>query len=121
MAVRARRQPQCRSRAARRSLHRKFGLPTIAVSVVALAAAALPFGVASAVSSPAFVRPGALAPPPLPADSLAVGAVPAGQVLSLDVVLAPSDPAKLQSLLDNLYDPSSPDYHHWLSKGAFAT
>jgi hypothetical protein len=88
---------------------------------VALAAAALPFGVASAVSSPAFVRPGALAPPPLPADSLAVGAVPAGQVLSLEVVLAPSDPAKLQSLLDNLYDPSSPDYHHWLSKGAFAT
>jgi hypothetical protein len=38
----------------------------------------------------------------------------------LQVELAPSDPAGLASLLADLYNPASPDYHAWLSPGAFA-
>jgi hypothetical protein len=68
-----------------------------------------------------LVRPNALAPGPLPAGLHSLGALPAGHSLSLDVVLAPADPAELSSLLAQLYDPSSPQYHQWLSPGAFAT
>jgi subtilase family serine protease len=48
-----------------------------------------------------------------------LGAVPATQAIHLNVVLAPSHPAQLQSLLSDLYDPRSPRYHQWLDQGQF--
>ena len=35
------------------------------------------------------------------------------------MVLSPSDPAGLNALLSNLYNPSSPEYHQWLAPGQF--
>jgi hypothetical protein len=42
-------------------------------------------------------------------------------MLSLSVVLPPSNNGELQTLLRNLYDPSSPEYHQWLKPGQFDT
>jgi hypothetical protein len=47
--------------------------------------------------------------------------VPGTQRLSLSVVLPPSNTAGLHTLLANLYNPSSPQFHHWLQPGQFAT
>ncbi len=35
------------------------------------------------------------------------------------MVLPPSNQGELQTLLDDLYDPQSPQYHHWLQPGQF--
>jgi kumamolisin len=35
--------------------------------------------------------------------------------------LQPSNATQLSTLLSNLYDPASPQYHHWLPKGQFDT
>jgi kumamolisin len=40
--------------------------------------------------------------------------------MSVEVVLAPSHAAQLKSTLAGLYNPSSPNYRHWLTKGQFA-
>jgi kumamolisin len=40
--------------------------------------------------------------------------------VDLSIVLAPSHEDQLQRLLSNQYDPSSPEYHHWLGPGQFA-
>jgi kumamolisin len=39
--------------------------------------------------------------------------------LTISVVLQPSNAAQLDSLLANLYDPNSSEFHHWLATGAF--
>lgn len=39
--------------------------------------------------------------------------------LTISLALQPRDGSQLDSLLTALYDPSSPQFHHWLSKGAF--
>jgi kumamolisin len=39
--------------------------------------------------------------------------------MTVDVVLAPSNPSELSSLLANLYDPNSNNYHQWLGQGQF--
>jgi Pro-kumamolisin, activation domain/Bacterial Ig-like domain (group 3) len=67
-----------------------------------------------------LVRPHQLAPSGPPSGSKALGALPATQQVSLSVVLPPADNAGLQSLLSNLYDPSSPQYHQWLQPGQYA-
>ena len=41
------------------------------------------------------------------------------QQLQVTVVLAPSNDSELQSLLRGLYDPNSPQYHHWLQPGQY--
>src|SRR5271169_37416 len=48
-----------------------------------------------------------------------VGRLPAGQAMHIDIVLAPSDPAGLESFLREVYDPSSPNYHHFLTVQEF--
>ena len=68
-----------------------------------------------------LVRPHQFAPHGAPRGSTALGAVPGTQRLSLSVVLPPSNTAGLHSLLANLYNPSSPQFHHWLQPGQFAT
>jgi hypothetical protein len=48
-----------------------------------------------------------------------VGPVPGTQRLKLSLVLPLRNQAELTSLLSRLYDPSSPDYHHFLSVDQF--
>jgi subtilase family serine protease len=54
---------------------------------------------------------------PLPARAVIV---PARIVTSFDVALRGADPVGLRSLLAGLYDPASPDFHHFLSTAQFA-
>ena len=54
---------------------------------------------------------------PLPAHSVVV---PTRIVTSFDVALRGADPAGLHALLSGLYDPASPDFHHFLSTDQFA-
>ena len=74
----------------------------------------------STAASSALVRPSALAPGSAPAGSTALGSVPGRQQLELSVVLPPSNRGRLQSLLADLYNPHSTDYHEWLGPGQFA-
>lgn len=39
--------------------------------------------------------------------------------MSVEIVLAPSNPSALSQLLANVYDPQSGSYHQWLSRGQF--
>ena len=48
-------------------------------------------------------------------QAVTVGPVPGTQRLKLSLVLPLRNQAELTSLLSRLYDPSSPDYHHFLS------
>ena len=76
-------------------------------------------GSASTGAASSFVRPNNLSPGNAPKGSVDLGAVPDGQSLSLNVVLPPSNAPQLEALLQNLNDPSSPEYHHWLRAGQF--
>jgi hypothetical protein len=113
--LRRRRDHLCRAKAA----------TTVAVgAVVGLVAMFLPAisagaaGVTAPVpSSPAKVPIGRAIPAPARARDL--GAEDTTVPLHLDVSLAPRDPAALQSFVSELYDPSSPMYHHFLAKGQF--
>jgi len=94
------------------------------LAVVTVAVAAMQPAAASGTPLPppplaAPVRPPGLAPGNVPVGSTALGSVPAGQELGLNVVLPPSHNAQLQILLRGLYDPGSPDYHQWLQPGQF--
>ncbi|HEY5024106.1 MAG TPA: protease pro-enzyme activation domain-containing protein [Acidimicrobiales bacterium] len=73
----------------------------------------------SVAADPALARVARLAPGAAPAGSVALGALDPGQVLDLDVVLAPSNPGGVRALLTDLYDPRSPDFHRWLGPGQF--
>ena len=75
-------------------------------------------GVAIAQSQPS-IRVSRLASAGVPAGAKPVGPVAAGRVLPLTIALAPSDPAQITALLHDLYDPSSPRFHRWLSSGQF--
>ncbi len=44
----------------------------------------------------------------------------AASAMGVEVVLAPSDGSVMTQELAALYDPSSPSYHKWLTRGAFA-
>ena len=56
---------------------------------------------------------------PRPAVAAAVAPVPAGRPVRLEVALRPSHPAEIGALLRRLYTPSSPQFHRFLSRGAF--
>ena len=49
----------------------------------------------------------------------ALGKVPAAQMMDLDLVLPLRDPAGLDSLLNELYDPNSPSYRQFLTVEQF--
>ena len=49
----------------------------------------------------------------------ATGRLPANQVLQLDLVLPLRDPAGLKSFLNDVYDPTSPSYRHFLTPAEF--
>ncbi len=103
---------------------RRAGVPKIIVvaAMVTVTVAgwlvAIPPG-AGAAPAPR-VRPGALAPAALPPGSVDLGSLSPRQQLHLTVVLGPSDPGAVSRLLQGLYDPASPTFHHWLAPGAFS-
>jgi hypothetical protein len=73
-----------------------------------------------APSMGASVRVARLAPSAVPSGSTGTGATSSAQAVSLEVVLPPSNPAGLSAALAALDDPSSPQYHHWLTPAEFA-
>ena len=52
-------------------------------------------------------------------QALALGQLPANQIMTLDIVLPLRDPAGLKNLLSDLYNPSSPSYRHFLTVPEF--
>jgi len=55
----------------------------------------------------------------LTGEARQIGLLPADQMVSLDVVLLLRDPLGLQSFLNDIYNPSSPNYRHFLSVPEF--
>ena len=107
-----------RAQGAHRSLRTLLlGVVLGAGTVLGAGVLSLPSGIDAAGAS--MVRPEALSPGNAPAGSSATGAVPPSQNLSLSVVLPPSNQTELASLLHELSDPTSPEYHHWLARGEF--
>jgi hypothetical protein len=90
-------------------------------AALAVLGTVLPYraGVASADPNP-LVRMPALAASAPPAGARDEGAAPGSAPDSLEVILAPSNPAGLQATIRSRYDPTSPDYHHWLTPAEFA-
>jgi len=69
---------------------------------------------------PPVVRVGSLAAPAPARGAVSLGSVPGNQQLHLDVVLSGSDQPGLDALLAAQQDPSSPQYHRWLTPTEFA-
>ena len=90
-------------------------LPLLAGVLVAAGLAAFPLHAAAAPQ----VRPTFLSPGSAPMGATALGATPAAQDLTVSVVLPPSNQTALTTLLQDQSNPSSPEYHHWLSPGQF--
>jgi subtilase family serine protease len=83
------------------------------IAVVAIAPIATGFAQAQTVSThhlPAVVSSGAVQP---------VGQLPSNQIMTLDVVLPLRDSAGLKSFLGEVYSPSSPNYHQFVSVPEF--
>ncbi|MHB1761965.1 MAG: protease pro-enzyme activation domain-containing protein [Acidimicrobiales bacterium] len=78
----------------------------------------LPLATQATATSPRVVVGGAVQSPPPGARVL--GPMPAASRLSVDVVLRPADPVALRHFVQGVSDPSSPDFHHYLRRGAFA-
>ena len=57
--------------------------------------------------------------PPLPAHSLALGALASSADIHLDVTLKLPDPSAVTSFIASLSDRSSPNFHHFLRPGQF--
>ena len=96
-------------------------LSTIALAALLSLGVLVPMRASAAESgagSPA-VRVPALQPQ-VPIGATRLGAVAPTQQLTIDVVLRPAQPAALAARLESLYDPTSPDYEHWLTPDAFA-
>jgi hypothetical protein len=91
----------------------------VAVLVLSGIGATLPEARAAAASAQPLVRLERLAPAGVPKASTAIGPLAGDQQLDMSVVLPPSHSGQLASLLQELYDPKSPEYHHWLRPGSF--
>ncbi len=89
--------------------------------VVALfmGATAIPSGAAVAGRPVAEVRSWWLAPAAVVAGGQRIGSVAPDARIGVDFVFAPSDPVRLAALIADQQDPSSPDYHRWLSPGQY--
>ena len=80
-------------------------------------------GQRAAVAAPQpgpLARTAALQAPTPPRGSTDEGAASATTPVSVQVVLAPTDPAGLNALVASLYNPAAPNYHHWLTPQQFA-
>src|SRR5689334_122742 len=92
-------------------------------AIALVAAIAIPMGVfaASATGAPAAAAAVRLTglTPHVPPGAIRVAAVDAAQPLSFSVVLGPSNPGELASLVRDQYDPASPRYAQWLAPGEY--
>jgi len=94
-------------------------LSAVAAGVMVLGIDAPAFGVSVPVGAPPPVVVALGVAPPVPIGAHDAGAVESGMPLTLDIVLAPRDPASLGNFLQLLDDPGSPVYHQFLAKGQF--
>ncbi len=109
--VRARRAPGTTTR-------RVVWLAAAGLVASVLAGGAIPAAAAvAAVAAPSTVPVGHAAVVPL--GSTQIGPRSASATLRLDVALAPRDPTALDQFLQQVYDPTSPAYHHFLARGSF--
>ncbi len=88
----------------------------LAVAVVVVSLALVP--AEAHATPPSYVRPARLAPT-RPPGATRVGSVPDATPLDVSVVLAPSHASELASLMHNLYDTHSSQFHKWLAPGEF--
>ena len=99
-----------------------FGSALLRIAVVGgmLAGAALSVLATSkaGAATPPMVAVGDV--PTIPAGATDIGFMPASTPLSLIVVLAPRDQAALTTFIDKIYDPSSPEYHHYSRRASSA-
>ena len=96
-----------------------FALVSAALLLVLAVPAGATAAVRSSASASSMIRVQRLAPSAVPSGSAPAGSTPAAQPLSLQVALPPAHAAQLSALIAGLYDPSSPQYHHWLSPSQF--
>jgi subtilase family serine protease len=76
---------------------------------------------AQAATTPTLATlPQVLTPEQLSAAQLR-GHHPTSAALRVEIVLTPNNAGAMATLMSELYDPSSPLYHHWLATGAFDT
>jgi subtilase family serine protease len=98
--------------------HRPARLLSLAgVAVLAPLFIVAPFG--NAAVSPSNVRIGKVAL--LPPGTTTIGPAAVSAPLTLDVVLTPQNPTALTGFIDELYDPASTEYHHFLAAGQFGS
>jgi subtilase family serine protease len=62
-----------------------------------------------------------VAPPAVPTGATKISALPGTTTLTADIVLKPADPSGLEDYAQQVSTPGSPDYRHFLPKGAFAS
>jgi len=58
--------------------------------------------------------------PPVPSGARALGALSSSTAVSLDVALRPADPSALERFANDVSDPTSSDYGHYLKAGQFS-
>ena len=102
-------------------------LPMVLSGPVAVVVAVLVIG----ALGPTLVSGAATAPgpsvrlagpiPTLPAGSSVEGPSDAAATVTVDVALSPRDPAALDTFVHDVSTPGSPEYHHYLAAGQFAS
>ncbi|HWE91342.1 MAG TPA: protease pro-enzyme activation domain-containing protein, partial [Pseudonocardiaceae bacterium] len=89
--------------------------------MLGLSVIAVPTAVAVAATPDAQAPQSIGKAPAVPKTAVPAAAPAAGQALSLDVELAPRDPAALNAFVAAVSTPGSARYHHYLAKGQFAS
>jgi subtilase family serine protease len=82
----------------------------VSVGLAAVAQSQVLAGAAIANNTPRFV-----------ANGKSLGAANPSQTIQVSIWLKPHNQAELDALAADLYNPSSPNYRHWLSRSDFAT
>lgn len=105
-------------------LRRRVGVAAAALLTTAPFAAVLPAGASTAAA--ASVAPGArpasvaiAAAPRIPRADVALGPVAATTVEHAELMLKPRDQRALDTFVANVTNKNSPQYHHYLSRGAY--
>jgi len=101
--------------------HRHHGTIITLVVVVVVITGVINLRIAeNAGAATSMVRTSRLAPPGPPDGASPIGPFSKTRSMSLDVVLAPSHPTQMASLMRSLYEEGSPEYHRWLTQPEFA-
>ena len=92
-----------------------------ALAVVTLVAGAFTVAPAQAAPTPSVGLAAVAQRPAAPRGAQVLGALSATRALAGDVALKPSNPSGLAAYAASVSNPSSPQYRHYLTPGAFAT